>query len=141
MYICYCPLRDLNWNKNIVLYTVYMPLLRISPGASGILTPLPGQLLDSPEFPNFQGKYNLKQTIFKIYSQGQEKPLHETTQTTFFPFSTYIQICVISCNNCYRPLWPVSAGINFSPKWYIQYNTIYFIPIKVPQGAITNIHS
>ena len=23
----------------------------------------------------------------------------------------------------------------------IQYNTIYFIPIKVPQGAITNIHS
>ena len=21
------------------------------------------------------------------------------------------------------------------------YNTIYFIPIKVPQGAITNIHS
>ena len=23
----------------------------------------------------------------------------------------------------------------------IQYNTIYFIPIKVPQGAITNMHS
>ena len=24
---------------------------------------------------------------------------------------------------------------------YIQYNTIFFIPIRVPQGAITNIHS
>ena len=22
MYICYCPLRDLNWNKNIVLYCI-----------------------------------------------------------------------------------------------------------------------
>jgi hypothetical protein len=26
-------------------------------------------------------------------------------------------------------------------RYTIQYNTIYFIPIKVPQGAITNIHS
>ena len=24
MYICYCPLRDPNWNKNIVLYCIVL---------------------------------------------------------------------------------------------------------------------
>jgi hypothetical protein len=32
-------------------------------------------------------------------------------------------------------------GIYFVQYNTIQYNTIFFIPIKVPQGAITNIHS
>ena len=26
MYICYCPLRDLIWNKNIVLYCIFIVL-------------------------------------------------------------------------------------------------------------------
>jgi hypothetical protein len=52
-------LRTVNFPEDWASFDGEFPMfrLRISPGASGILTPLLGQLLDSPEFPNFQGKY------------------------------------------------------------------------------------
>ena len=31
MYICYCPSRDLNWNKNIVLYCIVLCMSVKSP--------------------------------------------------------------------------------------------------------------
>ena len=34
-----------------------------------------------------------------------------------------------------------SLYFRYTDFFLLQYNTIFFIPIKVPQGAMTNIHS
>ena len=47
MYICYCPLRDPNWNKNIVLYCIVLYWLR-----GKIVYPIKNRFFNTPLEPN-----------------------------------------------------------------------------------------